>query len=381
MKSKKAKGKNSFFLKIMLLLNIVFVIFLLLSYLASYISPETFWFIAFIGLAYPILLLTNIFFIIFWLIFKKKYALISTIFIISGYSFLFKLIQSSNKIDISQETNAFKVISFNVRNFDIYNLTKKYKYDLRNKNKIFSFLKKESPDIVCFQEYVHDTTGAFQTTDTLKKFLKAKNSYIYYTVNSRNLNFFGIATYSRFPIVNRGKIDFKTVSGNICIYTDLKINSDTVRVYNVHFESIRFKAEDYAFAENQAKKKNKKIDFQSNSERILARLKKAFIIRAPQTELVADHIKKCKYPVILCGDFNDTPTSYAYHNIASILNDAFIESGNGIGKTYAGIFPSFRIDYIMHSNNIMSYNFETVYEEMSDHFPIKCYLKIEKDNK
>ncbi|NTW33893.1 MAG: endonuclease/exonuclease/phosphatase family protein [Bacteroidetes bacterium] len=234
---------------------------------------------------------------------------------------------------------------------------------------------------MCFQEYVYDTTGAFQTTDTLKKFLKAKNPHVYYTVNSRNKNFFGVATFSRFPIVGTGKIDFKTVSGNICIYTDIKINSDTVRVYNVHFESIRFKAEDYAFAKSQAQKKNEKFDLQKSSEKILVRLKKAFINRAPQSVLVAEHIKKCKYPVILCGDFNDTPTSYAYHNIARYLTDSFVESGNGIGQTYAGVFPSFRIDYIMHGKQFKAYNFETVYEEMSDHYPVKCYLKIVKEIK
>ena len=381
MKSKKNKAakKNSFIKKVMLLFNIIFALSLILSYFAAYISPEKFWFIAFFGIAYPAFFLINIFFLLFWLIFKRKYALILSIILLAGINNFFKLVQSSKKYDTKEIPNSIKTISFNVRNFDIYNYGKHWETNCTMRNKIVSFLKKEQPDILCFQEYVHDVTGKFKTTDTLQDILNAKNQHIVYTANSRNLNLFGIATYTKYPIIDTGRIEFNTVSGNICIYTDIKINNEIVRIYNVHLESIRMKSEDYMFAERVANEIEKNISFKKNSERIISRLKKAFIIRAPQARLVAEHIARCPYPVILCGDFNDTPTSYAYHTIASELADAFIESGNGIGQTYAGVFPSFRIDYIFHSKRFKAYNFETVEEEMSDHYPVKCYLKFDKE--
>ena len=161
------------------------------------------------------------------------------------------------------------------------------------------------------------------------------------------------------------------------------INSDTVRIYNVHLESIRLQPEDYILANNQKEHsqndKKKEVTAKEGSERILRRLKKAFILRGAQADLVAEHISKCPYPIILCGDFNDTPVSYAYKKISSTLTDAFIESGNGTGQSYAGDFPSFRIDYIMHSKGFRAYNYETIYEQMSDHYPIKCFLKIDKN--
>ncbi|MFA5781340.1 MAG: endonuclease/exonuclease/phosphatase family protein [Bacteroidales bacterium] len=380
MKSKKfrASGKSRFFLKVILFFNIIFAVCLILSYIAVYISPDDFWIIAFFGISYPVFFLLNFIFIIFWLLFKRKYTLISVVIIVVGINNFFKIVQSSKKYDVKELKDAVKVMSFNVRNFDLYNYGKHWEYNFTRKNKIFSLLKKESPDILCFQEYVYDTTGDFQTTDTLKKFLEAKNAHIVFTSNARNFIYFGIATYTRFPIVDTGRIEFKTISGNICIYTDIKIKSDTVRIYNVHFESIRLKSEDYMFAENLAKNPNEHIGIKKNSERILGRFKRAFIIRAPQVKLVAEHIKKCPYPIIFCGDFNDTPTSYAYHTIAANLTDAFVESGNGIGQTYAGIFPSFRIDYIMHGKEFKAYNYETIEEEMSDHYPIKCFLKFKK---
>jgi endonuclease/exonuclease/phosphatase family metal-dependent hydrolase len=381
MKSKKTKaaGKKSLFLRIIFLFNLIFIFSIILSYLSPYVSPDKFWPLAFFGMAYPVFFLINLFFLLFWLIFRRKYAIIVAVFLLIGINYLFKLVQSNTRTDLKDLKDAYKVISFNVKDFGIYNYKKNWAYDYTNRNKIFDFLKKEQPDIVCFQEYVYDVTGGFETSDTLKEFLDAKNQHIISTTNSRNLNYFGIATFTNFPIIDTGRIEFKTISGNICIYTDVKINSDTVRIYNVHFESIRMNNEDYMFAEQVSKEIKKNIGLRKNSERILARIKKSFITRAPQVRLVAEHIKKCPYPVILCSDFNDTPISYSYHSISSLLEDSFIESGNGIGQTYAGIFPSFRIDYIMHSKEFRSYNFETVEEQMSDHYPVKCFLKIIKE--
>ncbi|MFH0867342.1 MAG: endonuclease/exonuclease/phosphatase family protein [Bacteroidota bacterium] len=380
----KKKGKGKFLIKLIFIINITFAVFLLLSCLAAYLSPAIFWPVAFFGIAYPFLFIANFLFIIFWLIVRRKFALLSAIIILAGINNVFKLVQYSKVYDAAEMQDAIKVISFNVRNFDIYNYKKNWENNFTKKNQIFKFLSKEQPDILCFQEYVYDTTHYFKTTDTLKQFLKAKNPHIYFTTNSRNLNFFGIATYTSFPVIDTGSVVYKTVTGNICIYTDVLINTDTVRIYNVHLESIRLQSEDYVLAENQEenlkniKDKQKEVTVKEGSERILKRMKKAYVIRSPQSETVAEHISKCPYPIILCGDFNDTPTSYAYHNISSKLTDAFIESGNGTGQSYAGVYPSFRIDYIMHSKEFLSYNFETVYEEMSDHYPVKCFLKFDK---
>lgn len=379
MKSKKVKSKTSFILKFIFTINIIFLISIILSIIAPYIPPDQFWPIAFMGLSYPIFFLINIFFLVFWLIFKKKYAIWVILVLVLGTNHFLKIVQSNKKVNESELQNATKVISFNVKNFDIYNYKKNWQHNFTNRNKILQLLEEEQPNILCFQEYIHDKSGVFKTTDTLKKILNAKFKHIVYTTNSKNINYFGIATYSSYPIIDTGRIEFKTISGNIGIFTDIKINEDTVRVYNVHFESIRLKSEDYIFAEKVKKDiNNDSLALRKNSERIMARLKRAYVIRAPQVRLVAEHMKKCPYPIILCSDFNDTPVSYAYHTISSLLKDAFVESGNGIGQTYAGVFPSFRIDYIMYSKEFYSSNFETIQDEMSDHYPIKCFLQLNK---
>ena len=151
------------------------------------------------------------------------------------------------------------------------------------------------------------------------------------------------------------------------------MGNDTVRIYNMHLQSIAFAPNDYKYIEDlQSDVENEDIE---RSKNILRRLKLAFIKRAKQSELISASISSCHFPIIVCGDFNDTPASYTYHTISQNLNDAFVESGNGLGRSYVGKFPSFRIDYILHSDKFKAHNFKTIREELSDHFPVVTYLE------
>jgi endonuclease/exonuclease/phosphatase family metal-dependent hydrolase len=255
-----------------------------------------------------------------------------------------------------------------VRLFDLYN----WSHNKLTRNRMFSFIKKEEPDIACFQEYFQGDSGYFNTTDTLQQFLAARHVHVEFTLTMRQIQHWGIATFTRYPILGKGRIDFEGKSNNICIYTDVLIGSDTVRIYNMHLQSFLFSKEDYKFVEDL--EKDKEVDEIEGSMSIFKRMKKAFILRAPQADVVASHIAVCPYRVIVCGDFNDTPFSYTYHRIKGSLGDSFMESGSGLGKTYFGNFPSFRIDYIFHSKGYRSYQYTTHPEDYSDHFALTTLL-------
>jgi len=374
------KKQNSFLAKIVFFANNIAALLLLLSYLSVYISPDQLWIFAFLGISYPFLLLINIIFVIFWLFQLKKQLLLSLIVIIIGFSSFQKTFKFHSKSK-NHTDNQIKILSYNVRLFDVYKFKRDDPKRFDDRNKIFDFLKDENADIISFQEFFYDRSAYFKTVDTLIKFIDAKYYHTAYTSeNDSNYYFSGAATFSKFPIINRGKVKFENKSDNICIFTDIVKNKDTLRIYNVHLESIRLSKEDEIFY-TEISNQDEKEKIRNGSRKILSKLKKAFIRRASQSRNLADHIKNSPFPVIVCGDFNDTPVSYAYHKLSKNLNDAFIECGSGIGNTYNGKFPSFRIDYILHSKEFLANSFEIKKLDYSDHYPILSKLQINEKQK
>jgi endonuclease/exonuclease/phosphatase family metal-dependent hydrolase len=367
--------KTSWLGKLILLVNLVFAAMLLASYLATLVPPDQFWPLVFAGLSYPFLLVINIVFVITWVLRRRLYFLLSLGVILLGYGNIGRTFQwNPGSTDAPENAYVINVASYNVRVFDLYNYKPNWQPDYTNRNNIFRILEAKDFDIICFQEFVHDRSGIFKTLDTLPQLLRARHAHFGYSKSSRNINFFGLATFSAYPIVNKGRVDFHSNAGNLCIYTDIKINDDTIRVYNVHFESIGLSPEDYLFMETILSPPDQH-QLSEGGRRILRRIKLAAEMRAPQARIVAGHVSQSPYPVILAGDFNDTPVSYVYRQVSKNLEDAF-KSGHGFGQTYVGAFPSFRIDYILHSPQIKSMNYTTGDRKYSDHYPIYTSLAL-----
>jgi len=167
-----------------------------------------------------------------------------------------------------------------------------------------------------------------------------------------------------------GEIWYKK-SANMAIFTDVLIGSDTVRVFNVHLQSYQIDPRKYEIIDSPVI--DEKKDLREIRE-IGGKLKRAFQIRAEQVREIQKVIDKTHYPIIICGDFNDTPVSYTYQQMRGNLNDAFVSSGSGFGRTYIGKLPSFRIDNIFHSDKYKSYNFHAYDFRASDHLPVSCLL-------
>jgi endonuclease/exonuclease/phosphatase family metal-dependent hydrolase len=230
---------------------------------------------------------------------------------------------------------------------------------------------------LCFQEFYYDDTKSFNTLDTLLQVQPARFKHIEHTATVKDVHHWGIATLSAYPIVNKGIIPFKDSTDNISIFTDVVFHSDTIRIYNLHLESIRFRKKDY-----EAIKILTGNEDQTNldgPQLIISRMRRAFIRRARQTDAIRAHINSCPYPFIVCGDFNDTPNSYSYHQIAQNLGDAFREAGSGLGTTYIGMIPFLRIDYILYTKEKFdALNFKLIKKKLSDHYPLTATFKLKK---
>ena len=152
------------------------------------------------------------------------------------------------------------------------------------------------------------------------------------------------------------------------------LQEDTFRVYNAHLASIRFGDADYRFVKD-LDTDTRGDSLRSGGLRILKRLRDAFIRRADEVDRIVAHMAESPHPIIFCGDLNDTPMSYSYHTLRDAgLMDAFVESGRGVGHTYIGDFPSFRIDHLLHGPEMEAYDFRTLPEELSDHRAINALL-------
>ncbi len=269
----------------------------------------------------------------------------------------------------TQSPKTYRLVSYNVRQFDHYNWIKAP----GTSKLLYEYIRKIDTDILCMQEFFQSPNKKFNSIDSLKASPWQYYAYSPYFRKGINLNS-GLIIFSKYSIINSELINFPN-SINKGLFVDIKINKDTLRVYNVHLESVHLDNPDYKFINGTFD--GKKNWFLSISD-IYKKLANAFIHRAMQVRILKSSIEKCPYPVILCGDFNDTPASYVYNQLKSFLADGFAETGTGIGKTYVGHFPWLRIDYVFHNKQIKISHFRILKKELSDHYPIVVRFYIKK---
>ena len=352
--------------KILLAVNTVFAFSLLVSYLAVSISPGDFALPAFFGLAYPYLLLINIILVIIWAMLLRFEALISVVIIAIGFTHF------SNYIKLTRpsgdKSNTFKVLSYNVR---LFNYFENY-HGVTSERKVIEFLKAQKPDIICLQEFFISGNPAEEESAILTALGGKYYSHLKVLGSGKN-RFYGIATFSKYPIISKGEI-IHPGSSSLSIYTDVLIQKDTFRIYNNHLQSFRLRRMERSFIEELTASEDKENIGEVKS--LSVSLKKGFVKRALQAQVVKDHINRSPFPVIVLGDFNDTPVSYAYRKIRKGLNDSFVNSGYGAGFTYQGNYPPNRIDYILYDKTLINTYFEIIKAKYSDHYPIIAYFRM-----
>lgn len=349
----------------------------LLCIAAKYLN--VFWWIQLINIGLPFLLCLNILTLIWGKVAGKIYyptILSLLIFIFASWNNW--NIPNSQKPTSSK--NKLSVVSYNIRLFDFYNWIERETWDKwapRTDNgkvldSIFDYITKLDGDVICFQEFFNQRNGDINSVNQLKK-LGYKYSSIGYNLVENN-NQYGMATFSRYPIIKEEKIFFDKNKSNGIIIADIVVAQDTFRVINTHLESFRFNKSDYTYFKNLQKENISAVEWTS-SVNIISRLKNGSLKRNLQRKQLLDEISNSPHPVILCSDLNELPHSRTYQLINQELEDSFMKSNDWLGSTHIGPFSGFRIDYIF-THPFFKITSQSCYNTpiLSDHFPIKTEL-------
>ena len=346
--------------------NLLLVLALLLAYLSRYVSPQSSALLALVGLGYPVWFLGNVLFSALWLFSRKrKRALISLGALVLGWSVHMAFWNPIGGSSSPEASAGLSVVTYNVKLFDVYHAGTRSLL----KDSILQVLASSDADVYCLQEYYRtDRTNLFPTEHALVGQIGAPHHLESVVHDATGKQHFGVALFSRYPIAQQGEVNLISDRINRCIYADIVKSKDTVRVYSAHLASIRFGKEDYDFVSGREE------GFWSGGKRLTSRLMDAYRRRAEQVSAIRAHMADSPHPVVLCGDFNDTPASHTYRELEHELEDSFREANRGLGRTYVGTFPSFRIDYIWHSPELKAASCEVLKGDFSDHRAVKATL-------
>ena len=324
---------------------------ILFSLISPFINPNVFWPISFFGLFFPVFVIILFIFSMFWFFYNRKYMWINLILLLISTVYLSRFISINSSDDSNGEE--INIMSYNVRAFDKDNWLK-----IENVYKeTMKFANKEEVDIFCIQEY-----------DNTKKYINSNFKYSTIELEGSKENQH-MVIYSNYEIINDTINNGMEDMHNTCIFSDIVTKTGTIRVYNVHLASNFFSNNDLRFMSSPKLETDKALG-------VTKRLRKSFESRGKQVQIIKRHIDNSPYPTIICGDFNDTPVSYAYQNLGKKKLDGFLESGNGFGATFTKI-PFLRIDYILYDKQFSSSDFITHQEILSDHKAVSCKIKLD----
>lgn len=293
-------------------------------------------------------------------------TLISTGLLLLGWGFISRT-YSFNAADTA-DSESFSLLSYNVRVFNSYS---HFSDKGKASSAILKFSKEFEADIKCFQEfYNYPDLHQFKTIPVFKK---DNPYYVFKSSQTVRNQGFGLAIFSKYPIIHSGEIDFPHKTLNQAIFADIKINTDTFRVFNIHLQSMSINEDRLpGLKDTEENKGNMKVLFR--------KLKRGIELRSIQVKLLMEAINSSPHKVIVAGDLNETPYSYAYQSLSKILSNAFEEGGDGFGFTYNGKLFFLRIDNVFYDKELNLNGFKVLNTvKHSDHFPLYATFSMKKE--
>jgi endonuclease/exonuclease/phosphatase family metal-dependent hydrolase len=356
----------------------VVVFLFLLSCLVPFLNPQKWWWITFLGLGFPILLALVIVFMFFWLVIKPRFALISIIALVVAFKniFVFFAFNNPGSFNYKKDKEDIRIVSWNVARF--VEMKRNNNKGSQTRIKMMDLIKQQDADILCLQEFFHSNDSSYYLNIN---YISENFNYPYWYYShdiDGDQHFTGTIIFSRYPIIDSGLVRYpRPTLPEALMHVDVKINEDTIRVLSTHLQSLQFGKDEYAKIDEVKRVGDSLYD---NSKTILSKLKHGAALRSMQADLVNQLIEDSPYPVLFAGDLNDVPNSYTYFTVRGDLQDAFLKKGFGIGRSFSGLSPTLRIDYIFADNNFKVQQFNRVVKNLSDHYMLVADVKLKAPN-
>ena len=338
------------------LINAVAVIGLALSYSSPFVNPQDFWIISFFGLTYTFWLGINIVLLLIWVLSLKKRGIYNAIILIFGFQFIARNIQFNTNENSSL---GIKICSFNTYVQQIYN-------GGNTSEAIDQYLTNQKYDIALLVEWLNKKGNINKIAFPHQQFIN--------TQESNQKREYGLKLVSKHPILNWERIKYDHSTNNLAVLFDIDIEGQIIRFVGVHLQSNSVSPKDYQTLMHSDLNKQ----YKTYALAFIHRLKKQSQLRSIQTQTILETIEDSPYPVIILGDFNDTPQSFTYQQLKEGRKDAFVEKGSGWGATYLKPLPFLRIDYIFYDKELVCTDYQSSTSIKSDHSLIEASFKISK---
>lgn len=357
----------------MLVITIGVVLLYLLACLVPYVAPTTFLPIALAGLAFPGLFILYLLLLVYWFFTKRKLALVlSLLFLLGTQQFLAMVGMRffAGEFEIVKKEGSIRVLNWNVFRWDEQN--KKARGGITNRLNMMDVVQMQEADVLCLQEFFEPYDYTYFESN-LKELEKRGYPYQRFFASSSVVNGkykYGMAILSKYPIVATDTIDFdKGVHSEGVLWADVLVNNKTIRVYSFHLESFRL-------GKQSIIARNEQAGNWGNTRNNASKLKNAYTLRGQQVDILKNAVAKSPFPVILCGNLGDLPTSYSYFTVRDKLNDAFLEKGAGLGRSFRFIAPTLRVDYVFTDKRFAVEQFYMPDVNYSDHYPQVVDVKL-----
>jgi endonuclease/exonuclease/phosphatase family metal-dependent hydrolase len=377
------KNVRSVIKKIVVIANMALVVIFILGSCSAYLNPAKYWYVAIVGVGMPLIVLALLLFTFFWAILKSKWAFFSIAILLFGWGqvraiFAFHPFSSFN---IKKQPHTLRVMQWNVARFDQMHPDRP---GGSYRKKILNYIKEQQTDVICIQEFL-ESGDKRNMAANIPYFTKELGfPYHYYVRDYQRgdgLYELGIAIFSKYPITDTARIKYdgpdSLKAAESLIRADINVDGQPISIFTTHLQSLLMSGDDYFVIKRLVKVEGTAV---KQSVGVAKKFKKAYMFRSNQAEVLRRELDASPHPEILCSDFNDVPNSFTYFKVQGDRTDAFLQKGFGIGRTFASLSPTLRIDFILSNQKLAVTQFKKTKKPWSDHYPLVADFLLPSKN-